>query len=111
MQELNQYNQKSMQIKLLPACCLMLTMLLGACSKKEHPQREVVASPETPNTIVVTKIPVARVITVNDKAAKKSVDGRLYYDVDGRRYWKNYNDGKYYLFNKSMYNNPAFKPH
>jgi hypothetical protein len=50
------------------------------------------------------------VITVNDEAASKSVDGRLFYDVLGHRYWKNYNDGKYYLFDKSMYNNPDFKP-
>ena len=24
---------------------------------------------------------------------------------------KNYSDGKYYLFNKSMYSDSAFKPH
>jgi len=52
-----------------------------------------------------------KVIAVNDKAAKKSFDGRLYYDINGRRYWKNYDDGKYYLFDKSMYTNRAFKPH
>jgi hypothetical protein len=51
-----------------------------------------------------------KVITVNDEAASKSVDGRLYYDVMGHRYWKNFKDGKYYLFDKSMYNNPDFKP-
>ncbi len=51
-----------------------------------------------------------KVITVNDNAASKSVDGRLFYDVLGHRYWKNYNDGKYYLFDKSMYSNPDFKP-
>ena len=97
-----------MQIKLLPACCVVLMMIIGGCSKKQQPQGEVSAGSNSPG---VTKLPRATVITVNDKAAKTSVDGRLYYDVDGRRYWKNYNDGKYYLFNKSMYNNPAFKPH
>ena len=51
-----------------------------------------------------------KVISVNDDAASKSVDGRLFYDVLGHRYWKNYNDGKYYLFDKSMYNNADFKP-
>ncbi|MEO8855189.1 MAG: hypothetical protein ABI359_15510 [Ginsengibacter sp.] len=50
------------------------------------------------------------VISVNDNAASKSVDGRLFYDVIGHRYWKNYKDGKYYLFDKSMYNNPDFQP-
>ena len=51
-----------------------------------------------------------KVIIVNDSFARKSVDGRLYYDVEGHRYWRNKKDGKYYLFNKSMYNNNAFKP-
>ena len=40
---------------------------------------------------------MAKAIYVNDAAAKTSVDGRLYYDVDGKRYWKNYKDRKYYL--------------
>jgi hypothetical protein len=49
-------------------------------------------------------------IVVKDEAAKKAVDGRLYYDLLGNRYWKNYKNGKYYLFNQKMYDNPAFKP-
>ena len=57
------------------------------------------ARPEFPKTI-----------TVNDSAATKSVDGRMYYDIKGKRYWKNFRDGKYYLFDKSMYSNPDFKP-
>ena len=57
-----------------------------------------------------TKPDFPKVITVNDNAANKSIDGRLFYDVLGHRYWKNYNDGKYYLFDKSMYSNPDFKP-
>ena len=52
---------------------------------------------------------IPKVITVNDSAAHKSVDGRYYYDVMGHRYWRNNKDGKYYLFNKSMYTNDAFK--
>ncbi|MBL0201642.1 MAG: hypothetical protein IPP81_16305 [Chitinophagaceae bacterium] len=50
-----------------------------------------------------------KVIIVNDKVAKRSVDGRYYYDLEGRRYWRNNRDGKYYLFNKSMFDNPDFK--
>jgi hypothetical protein len=49
------------------------------------------------------------VITVNAAAAKRSVDGRYYYDLEGHRYWRNNRDGKYYLFNKSMFDNPDFK--
>jgi hypothetical protein len=70
---------------------------------------------KTEDSIVVSKKATTRkasfpkVITVNDSAARKSVDGRLYYDVMGHRYWRNNKDGKYYLFNKSMYNNPDFQ--
>lgn len=74
------------------------TAAVSAASEKPAPKPQ--AKPEFP-----------LVITVNDNAAKKSVDGRLFYDVLGHRYWKNYSDGKYYLFDKSMYNNPDFKPH
>lgn len=66
---------------------------------EEKPAPKPAAKPDFP-----------KVISVNDDAASKSVDGRLFYDVLGHRYWKNYNDGKYYLFDKSMYNNPDFKP-
>ena len=52
---------------------------------------------------------IPKVITVNDAAAHKSVDGRYYYDVLGHRYWRNNKDGKYYLFDKSMYTNSDFK--
>ena len=52
---------------------------------------------------------VPKVIVVNDKYAKKSVDGRYYYDLQGHRYWRNNKDGKYYLFNKSMLSDDAFK--
>ena len=69
------------------------------------------ASP-VPNTTTVRKATmIPRVIVVSEAAAKKSVDGRMYYDLEGRRYWRNYDDGKYYLFNKAMYMNKAFKPH
>lgn len=65
----------------------------------EKPAPKPEAKPEFP-----------KVITVNDNAASKSVDGRLFYDVLGHRYWRNYKDGKYYIFDKSMYNNTDFKP-
>lgn len=72
-------------------------------SEKASPIRPV-PKPAAP------KPPVAKVIIVNDAVAKKAVDGRLYYDLDGKRYWKNYKDGKYYLYNKSMHENLDFKP-
>lgn len=101
-------------------------IILASCSKRTVPQKSAgsqidykkeetnikAESAPTAPTAPVRKQPVQQpnVITVNDAAASKSVDGRLYYDVNGKRYWKNYKDGKYYLFNKSMYENPDFRP-
>lgn len=85
-----------------------------SCTRKEHAVSSASISRKTETKTVVRKIaktPTPKVITVDDRAAKKTPDGRMYYDLAGKRYWKNYNDGKYYLFNKSMYNDPAFKPH
>jgi len=98
-------------------------LLLYSCSKKSHPSRSNEPA-NNPSAVVKSndsllakkalakrkeKIIIPKVITVNDSAAHKSVDGRLYYDVMGHRYWRNNKDGKYYLFNKSMYTDDAFK--
>lgn len=92
-------------------CCI----LIAGCSKKHQPQSAVTETAEpVANKPVITRTklpPLPKVLSIDDRAAKKSVDGRLYYDLQGKRYWRNYNDGKYYLFNKAMYKNPAFKPH
>jgi hypothetical protein len=96
--------------------------LLFSCSKKHVPEtssNSTGSSSSTANTGTTSVKPVVkkkatsvpRVIVVNDNAAKKSFDGRLYYDLEGRRYWRNYDDGKYYLFNKSMYTDKAYIPH
>ncbi len=81
--------------------------------KNAEEKVEVASKPDSSTYIVkrkVIKTAVPQVITVNDVAAKKTVDGRLYYDLNGKRYWRSKRDGKYYLYNKSMYNNPDFKP-
>ncbi|UAY51097.1 hypothetical protein [Ferruginibacter albus] len=91
-------------IKQLSIAFLSL-LLLTDCSKKHTPEKN------TTTKIVVPKGPWPKTLSLNDKVAKRAVDGRLYFDLDGKRYWKNYNDGKYYLFNKKMYDDPAFKPH
>jgi hypothetical protein len=90
----------------------IITALIS-CSKKTHP---TATTPTKTDSIAVKpvkrptiKTAVPKVITVNDKVAKRSVDGRYYYDLEGRRYWRNNRDGKYYLFNKSMFDNPDFK--
>jgi hypothetical protein len=120
--------KKLMPVKYLTAICIAATMLIIGCHKRYYPSNANNNSSTTTNssapaanksTTTVVKKPVAKkvptvmpkVITVNDSAAKKSVDGRLYYDVEGHRYWRNYDDGKYYLFNKSMFTDSAFKPH
>jgi len=100
-------------------------LLIYSCSKKHHSGKTVETSEKstadsvkTGDSLIVKepafkpkrKDIIPKTIIVNDNAARKSVDGRLYYDLLGHRYWKNYKDGKYYLFNKSMYSNDAFKP-
>lgn len=113
------------KILLFILVCLF-SVFLNSCSKKSHPSKTPTVTPisgvstsETTKTDSVftekkvvksqPKNEFPKVISVNDNAATKSVDGRLYYDVKGHRYWRNNKDGKYYLFNKSMYNNPDFK--
>lgn len=97
---------------------VFIAITLNSCSRKIHPSREATIIPvsgissETTTKTVVKRTPkpvFPKMITVNDSAAHKSIDGRYYYDVMGHRYWRNNKDGKYYLFNKSMYNNDAFK--
>jgi hypothetical protein len=105
--------KKIMQRKYVTAIAFAVAILIISCSKKHLPQQSTataIIKAERPIK-KLAPVPVARVIVVNDKVAKKNIDGRLYYDVEGRRYWRNYNDGKYYLFNKSMYADSAFRIH
>ncbi len=87
--------------------------ILDGCSKKTNPATTAANTPdsasEKPVRKPTLKTAVPKVIIVNDKVAKRSVDGRFYYDLEGHRYWRNNRDGKYYLFNKSMFDNPDFK--
>ena len=76
------------------------------CSKKGHPAKTDTA---VVKKVPMVKTPVPKVIVVNDQIAKRTFDGRFYYDLEGRRYWRSNKDGKYYLYNKSMYSDPAFK--
>jgi len=98
---------------------LFMLLLISSCSKKHHPGKTIENTSVSSNvdSLATKKIArpkrnyvAAKVIIVNDEVAHKSLDGRLYYDLQGHRYWKNYKDGKYYLYNKSMYNNDEFKP-
>jgi hypothetical protein len=107
-----------MQIKKLVIAFLTGCIFLTACSRKHQPQittnnsgLETVKPPIVkPLPAKVIHSPVPQVLTIYG-GMQKSVDGRLYYDLEGRRYWKNYDDGKYYLFNKRMFGDAAFKPH
>ena len=55
------------------------------------------------------KTAVPKSIVVSDAAAKKTVDGRYYYDLEGKRYWRSKKDGKYYLYYKGMFENKDFQ--
>jgi hypothetical protein len=116
-----------MKVKYLFAVFFIVGVAIFSCSKKSHPAKTEATSKTTITTVdnaVVSdntdakKAPVKtkpqeavpKVITVNDASAHKTVDGRYYYDLQGHRYWRNNKDGKYYLFNKTMYADAAFKP-
>jgi hypothetical protein len=85
--------------------------ILNSCSKKTVPEKEtsVVVTPAPKPVAKKIKTPVPAVIVVNDLKASKTFDGRMYYDLEGHRYWRNNRDGKYYKYSKSMQNNPDFK--
>ena len=116
--------------------CAFLMIAVQSCSKKTHPSPSapavhaetksdtIVVSEKIDSAVAIKADTVAtvkpatkkkpaesipKVIVVNDKYAKKSVDGRYYYDLEGHRYWRSNKDGKYYLFNKSMLTDEAFK--
>ena len=113
------------------ATALLMVLVLYGCSKRYIPQHDNIPVITVNNSRPVAKPAAAaaakpgvrtmakraapagvpKVIWVNDKVAKKNFDGRLYYDLEGRRYWKNYVDGKYYLYNRAMYSDSAYKPH
>lgn len=121
------YNEQNLSKKVMKKLFVLIVIslsavLLNSCSKKNHPSRTTVESEKKSIKTAAAKTPAVvkkdvkkteavfpKVITVNDEAARKSIDGRMYYDIKGHRYWRNNKDGKYYLFNKSMYNNPDFK--
>jgi len=99
------------------ATAFLIIIAANSCSKRYHP---AISDPEPaatnankdvskPKAAVKIKTAIPKVIVVNDKAAKKSIDGRYYYDLEGHRYWRNNRDGKYYLFHRSMFDNADFK--
>lgn len=98
-----------------PLILLLFIGSLAACHRKTAPPP---SPPAPPSASVLSpapknmerKTPVPKTIQVNDLAATKTPDGRMYYDLNGKRYWKNFKDGKYYLFRKGMLANPDFKP-
>ena len=104
----------------IAACVIGITLF--SCSKKTHPSETAGGTPAGigkagDSAMVVKTVPrpkpkpiaVPKVIVVNDAGAKKSIDGRLYYDLQGHRYWRNNKDGKYYIYNKSMSTDEAFR--
>ena len=94
----------------------LLVSFLYSCNKKSHPGKND-ESTNTANTTTstpkavkavsateystgkrkVTGTSTPHVIIVEDKNARKTADGKLYYDLGGYRYWRNDKDGKYYL--------------
>jgi len=102
-----------------PALALLFILaIIVGCSRKAtpiKPEEAVVIVKEKSEEVVVrkpapvVKTPVPKSIVVNDKAATKTVNGRYYYDLEGKRYWRNNKDGKYYLYYKGMFDNKDFQ--
>jgi hypothetical protein len=97
-------------ISLISAFIILFTA--QSCHRKSHPEK----TPEVTKPVVKKKkaeikptVAVPKRIMVEDKNAKRTVDGRFYYDFQGKRYWKNKKDGMYYIYNKSMYTDPDFQ--
>lgn len=94
---------------------LVILVITGSCSRKTHPAESTSVSTtnttKPASTVPVKKVKtvVPKVIVVNDSVASKTFDGRYYYDLGGHRYWRSNKDGKYYIYNKSMVSDPAFK--
>jgi len=89
---------------------------LESCSRKTTPSKTAeeevavkVESPPAPRRPAPIKTPVPKSIVVNDKAATKTIQGRYYYDLEGKRYWRSKKDGKYYLYYKGMFEKPEFQ--
>jgi hypothetical protein len=106
-----------MNLKLPVLIFFLVAGSLISCSKKVHPvatESETIKKDSIAEKKTVVKRrarePLPKVISVNDLSAKKTIDGRYYYDLQGHRYWRNNKDGKYYLFNKAMYTDDAYKP-
>ncbi len=100
---------------------LLLTVLAASvyfpsCSRKTTPAKPTAAEPAifvepppAPKRPAPVKTATPKSIVVNDKAATKTVQGRYYYDLEGKRYWRNKKDGKYYLYYKGMFEKPEFQ--
>ncbi|MEO8772558.1 MAG: hypothetical protein ABI402_20850 [Ferruginibacter sp.] len=101
-----------MKNNILPVISFLMLSILFSCSKKSTPHNTNESGTEKTTKTKVTKVktPVPAVLVVNDAVAKKTIEGRYYYDLNGKRYYRNNKDGKYYLFNKAMYSNPDFDP-
>lgn len=93
---------------------LVFVFTISSCSKKSHPSTTNSPAGKPAETVTVkratVKTAVPKVIVVNDAVAKRSVDGRYYYDLEGHRYWRNNRDGKYYLYHKGIFDNKDFDP-
>lgn len=92
---------------------LMVGCMILSCHRKTAPQTvapENIPAKKTAPLREEKKRPIPKTIIVNDRAATQTPDGRFYYDLNGKRYWKNFKDGKYHLYRKGINADPDFSP-
>ena len=115
---------------ILTSFIIFSLLLFQACSRKTAPPPKpnitptigtASKEPGSPDSVAIAEVkakmgyktPVKtatpKSIVVSDAAAKKTVDGRYYYDLEGKRYWRSKKDGKYYLYYKGMFDNKDFQ--
>ena len=104
-------------------------LILQACSRKTAPPPKPNITPTIGTTTTTTtpdsaaiaevkakmgyktpvKTAVPKSIVVSDVAAKKTVNGRYYYEMECKLYWRSKKDVKYYIYYKGMFENKDFQ--
>jgi hypothetical protein len=114
-------------LKYIVTSFIIFSFFLQACSRKTAPPPKPNITPtigtttKTPDSVAIAEVKakmgyktpvktaVPKSIVVSDAAAKKTVNGRYYYDLEGKRYWRSKKVGKYYLYYKGMFENKDFQ--
>ena len=80
-----------MRSLMIVAAGVIVLFLMAGCSKKVSPSKTTSVTrldkdvPAAKPVVKKVKIPTPQVIVVNDSVAKRTPEGRFYYDLNGKR--------------------------